>query len=388
MSRKKLLPEFQLGRSSHSNLQRQSSRVSTYSVTPSDLTRIQNDSSILPSAPTPGQMLYNSEEHHDVIFMVGKGENIWRFPCHSFILYEASPAFQSLLFWEVANRDNVRTLTVEDVEPEVFEKLLRFVYCGADEASPTSVRMALQLFATSKKYNVQKLSTICLCYLHNHVTEKNVLEVLTYLKPFFANNSYDDEQNLQNELFLKCFTLIDVYAEFVLSTSDFENLDSKVVMDIVIRDTLQVKSEVTVFRALNRWACQEAKRQKRELTSMNKRATLGNLLYCCRYLVMSMQEFCGGPATSGVLSDEEKNILMAHLNGDASILLPEQLRDRKLAIKRRESPFQITNPPSLKSSIRNSPDSQSSCPVKNKKKCKKLLKGLESILIHVIQLLD
>ncbi|XP_022252307.1 BTB/POZ domain-containing protein 2-like isoform X2 [Limulus polyphemus] len=389
MSRKKLLTESQLGRSSHFNLLRKSRHFSTSSVKPSDITKIQTDDSALPTAPTPGQVLYNSEEQHDVIFMVGKGENIWRFPCHSFILRDASPAFQSLLICEVTNWDRVLTLTVEDVEPHVFEKLLRFVYCGAEDVSPTSVQMALELFAASKKYNIHKLSTICLCYLYDHVTEKNVLEVLTYLKLLFATNSYDDEQNLQNELFLKCFTLIDVYAEFVLSTSDFDNLDSDIVMDIVIRDTLQVKSEVTVFKALIRWACQEAKRQKIELNSMNKRATLGKLLYCCRYLVMSMQEFCGGPAMSGVLTDEEKDILIAHLNGDSSIPLPEQLSDRKLAIKRCELSVQLTNPPPpLKGTTRNSPDSQSSCPVKNKKKCKKLLKGLESILIHVIQLLD
>ena len=55
------------------------------------------DSSV-PSAPSPGLVLFNSEEHSDIVFNVGvANESTWRFPAHSFIVAEASPVFESIV---------------------------------------------------------------------------------------------------------------------------------------------------------------------------------------------------------------------------------------------------------------------------------------------------
>ncbi|XP_076311019.1 BTB/POZ domain-containing protein 2-like [Tachypleus tridentatus] len=345
------------------------------------------DYSPLPSAPSPGQVLYNSEDHCDVILLVGQGEKCWRFPGHSFILRSASPVFQSLLACEVTNEDSVTVLRIENVEPHIFEILLRYVYRGADEVYLNSDQTTMQLLTASKKYLLQELSTICLQYLCDNVTKENVLGILSYLKKLSGSNGHDEGQNLQNELLNKCVSIIDYHGDHVLLSGDFENLEKDIVMDIVTRDTIQVQSELTVFNALMNWACQECKRQKIELTPMNKRAVLGKLLYYVRYLVMSLEEFSLGPAISGVLSDEEKNSLMKRLKGESLCPLPDQLSGRRQTIKRQGPAVSVgtTGPTAAGSSATPQPP----CKTKKKKKAtQKLVEGLGDFFIYAIQLLD
>ncbi|XP_013786433.1 BTB/POZ domain-containing protein 6-like [Limulus polyphemus] len=344
----------------------------------------------LPSAPSPGQVLYNSEDHCDVILLVGQGEKCWRFPGHSFILCSASPVFQSLLAREVTNGDSVSILKIEDVEPCIFEILLRYVYRGADEVNLNSDQTTMQLLTASKKYLLQELSTICLKYLCDHVTKENVLGILSYLKRLSGSSGHDEGQNLQNELLNKCVSIIDAHSDYVLLSGAFENLEKEIVMDIVARDTIQVHSELTVFNALMNWACQECKRQKIELTSMNKRAVLGKLLYYVRYLVMSLEEFSLGPAISGALSEEEKNSLTKRLKGDCLCPLPDQLNGRRQTIKRQGSAVAVSTTGSCHLGAAGpSAISQPPCKTKKKKKAtQKLVEGLGDFFIYAIQLLD
>ncbi|CAG2111666.1 unnamed protein product, partial [Medioppia subpectinata] len=81
---------------------------SSVSSTPS-LPMAPNESSVVvthqPSAPSPGLVLFNSEEQSDIVFLVGEDEaNIWRFPAHSFIVENASPIFKAIV--DSTDREN------------------------------------------------------------------------------------------------------------------------------------------------------------------------------------------------------------------------------------------------------------------------------------------
>ena len=82
----------------------------------------------LPSAPSPGLVLFNNEEQSDLIFLVGKDEkNPWRFPAHSFILEDASSFFKAIAS---ANREKflgneATEIRVNWCEPETFEAILK-----------------------------------------------------------------------------------------------------------------------------------------------------------------------------------------------------------------------------------------------------------------------
>ncbi|XP_013787394.1 BTB/POZ domain-containing protein 2-like [Limulus polyphemus] len=343
----------------------------------------------LPSAPTIGQILYNGEDQSDVIFMVVQGEKCWRFSAHCVILSSASSFFRSILERKKTRIDSVINVEIKHIQPHIFDTILKYIYRGAEEVCLNSTETTMQLLSASKKYLLHELSAICFRYLQDHVVKENVLKVLSCTKDLFASSSHEKEQNQQNELLTICFHIVDTHTQYLLQENDFENLEEYIVKDIVARDTISVQSEVMVFNALIRWACQECKRRKMEVTSINKRVILGKLLYSVRYLVMSLDDFSLGPAISGVLSDEEKNGLMARLKGDFSCPLPDQLNGRQLRTTRK-GPFVSVNTthPCHLAVVTNSEASLRSYSRRKKKTIKKLVQGLTDALVYVFRLLD
>lgn len=82
----------------------------------------------LPSAPSPGLVLFNNEEQSDMVFLVGKEENkLWRFPAHSFILEDSSPFFKALATArkEKAANNERTEIRVNWCEPETFHAILK-----------------------------------------------------------------------------------------------------------------------------------------------------------------------------------------------------------------------------------------------------------------------
>lgn len=86
----------------------------------------QSDSKLdLPSAPSPGLVLYNNEEQADLAFLVGQNDSqLWRFPAHSFILEDASSFFKALA---TTVKDNTETkeIRINWCEHDIFDMILK-----------------------------------------------------------------------------------------------------------------------------------------------------------------------------------------------------------------------------------------------------------------------
>lgn len=68
-----------------------------------------------------------------------------------------------------------------------------------------------------------------------------------------------------------------------------------------------------MFNAVKRWSTRECKRQRLELTSENRRRVLEGAQYLVRYLIISKEDFKAGPYTSGLLTSEEAEAVLANL---------------------------------------------------------------------------
>ncbi|XP_013771750.1 BTB/POZ domain-containing protein 6-like [Limulus polyphemus] len=341
-----------------------------------------------PSAPSFEMMLFNSEEQSDVVFLVGEEPDIWRFPCHLHVLSTMSPVFRSLPIYDFTSSSKV-VLTVTDIKPYAFENLLRFLY--TKEATFASVEAALHTLYAANKYIVLELSALCFRFLSRNVSEENVLHVFQYMMRNVVTSTHSELTNLQDEVMMKCFYLLDEHAETILKSEDFLSLDETTVYDIVSRDNLQLSSERVVFNALLSWACQECKRQRQELTSENKRRVLGQLLYCVRYLVMTLEEFAQGPAASGVLNEQEVFFIIKHFSGDTSFQFFDQELGKRMSIKRqdRKLPSNSTSSPFPMSSSGFIRISRKDCSKSKKQSVsKKMFRCLGSFIIYVIQLID
>lgn len=86
----------------------------------------QND---LPSAPSPGLLLFNSEELSDIVFNVGIDANAWRIPAHSFVVSGASRVFEEIIASKKIDQFDYSTDKKPEVgvycQPDVFHAMLR-----------------------------------------------------------------------------------------------------------------------------------------------------------------------------------------------------------------------------------------------------------------------
>lgn len=359
-----------------------------------------------------------------MVFLVGQRPNQWRFPGHSFILSTASPVFQNMISSSessVQNRSEtninatandslkmIRNVEILDTAPDVFESILRFVYTST--MSLANVSHVLRLYQEAKRYQIIELVIMCLSFLLENINEENVLEIVSHLQSPRRRCPVIDEQcnNLQNEVTIRCFDVIDRCAESVLSSELFADLEHDILVLILKRDTLCVRSEMTVFEAATRWSCQECKRQQLELLPSNKRDCLGKALLYIRFLVMNPHEFQSGPGASGLLQDEEREAILSKLSGDGSIPLPDDMRGRRMDNRRpfpKGAGIEATSKRRpLGRSFSFSPSSDQTLPgqsrshrplcrknsvdPKARSASKKVLKGIEDLFVCLIQLLD
>lgn len=373
-----------------------------------------------PSAPSPGHLFYNSEDHSDIAFIVGHEE--WRFPAHSFILGKAQNTFSALL--RTASESQLENLNARlanpegsapselpvilklpDLQPDVFELILRYLYTG--QVSFSSIDTTLRLLQPCQVYHLPQLASRCLSHISEHVNPSSVLIVLSHLlcpeiHPT-ADNECHDNDNERNELVFKCFLIVDHHADEVLQSEAFETIEHKLMIEIVKRDSLEVSSEAVVFDSVMRWACRACKRQRRELTADNKCSVLGKALFLVRYLVMTPEEFLRGPVSQGVLSREDKELFLSHLANDTTSpsLLPDRWNGWKITVRRQccqtnllpvASPHSdlpsTTNETSVSPTNSIQPVTAKRSERKKKSMSKKFLNGVGDLVICVIQLLD
>ncbi|EDW50730.1 GM14792 [Drosophila sechellia] len=85
--------------------------------------------------------------------------------------------------------------------------------------------------------------------------------------------------------------LIDMHAELQLSMPEISDLRFEELETLVKRDTLQLRSEVTLFECLATWSLAECARKHIDATPENRRTVLGPLCLTPRYLQMTASEF-------------------------------------------------------------------------------------------------
>ncbi|KAL1517347.1 hypothetical protein ABEB36_001121 [Hypothenemus hampei] len=84
---------------------------------------------------------------------------------------------------------------------------------------------------------------------------------------------------------------IDKDGDYFLKQTEFEELHYQDVLDITVRDTLRVSSELVVYSAIMRWASNECQRKGLSNEDVNMKAVLKDLIYAPRYGLMSKKEF-------------------------------------------------------------------------------------------------
>ena len=246
--------------------------------------------------------IFNNELLSDVKFIVpvsiSESESQKMIPAHKFVLAIGSPVFYAMFFGEMAETKN--SIELPDCECESLLELFRYLYTDEVNLTGSNVMHVLYL---AKKYMLPSLADKCSAYLHENLEASNVFSILPHAKKF-------DDQDLEN----RCWEVIEKHTEEAVTSDEFVTLDRSLVESVVKKKVLNVK-EAELFKAVDRWATQEIKRQGLNPDGETKRRIIGEeLLNAIRFPLMSQKEFLS-VVPNNILTTEEIFDLMKHYNG-------------------------------------------------------------------------
>lgn len=115
--------------------------------------------------------LLKSGEFSDITFNVRGRE----FRAHKLILVSRSPTFAAILQHDLSTR-LLDHLEIEDIQPEVFHQVLRFIY--TDQVENMNGEGAKELLRASEKYSLPLLKFQCEKFLIANLSEENCLATL------------------------------------------------------------------------------------------------------------------------------------------------------------------------------------------------------------------
>ncbi|XP_065207183.1 speckle-type POZ protein B-like isoform X2 [Planococcus citri] len=118
---------------------------------------------------TSMEHLLHSQDSIDVKFSLD-GKN---FGAHKLILSARSPVFAAM-FKHNMLENQLNEVKISDINPEVFEEFLRFLY--SDKIS--DLRMARDLLVAAEKYNVDSLKLLCEEIMVRDLSAKNATDFL------------------------------------------------------------------------------------------------------------------------------------------------------------------------------------------------------------------
>ena len=248
------------------------------------------------------RFIFNNELLSDVKFIVpasnSESESRKMIPAHKFVLAIGSPVFYAMFFGEMAETKN--SIELPDCEYESLLELFRYLYTDEVNLTRSNVMHVLYL---AKKYILPSLADKCSAYLHENLGASNVFSILPHAKKF-------DDQDLEN----RCWEVIEKHTEKAVTSDEFVTLDRSLVESVVKKEVLNVK-EAELFKAVDRWATQEIKRQGLNPDGETKRRMIGEeLLNAIRFPLMSQKEFLAVVADSNILTTKEVVDLMKHHN--------------------------------------------------------------------------
>ena len=173
-----------------------------------------------------------------------------------------------------------------------------------------TVSNVMYVLYLAKKYMVPLLADKCTEYLRDQLEASNVFSILPPAQKF-------EDKDLER----RCWEVIEKHTEEAVTSDEFVTLERSLVESVVKRERLNVK-EVELFKAVDRWATKESKRQELTPHGDVKRRILGeDIVKAVRFPLMSQKEFVSVVFDSDILTKKEIKGMIKYYN-DVSLKSP------------------------------------------------------------------
>ena len=279
--------------------------------------------------------IFNKELLSDVKFVVpasiGESESKKLIPAHKFVLAISSPVFYAMFYGQMAETKN--SIELPDCEYDSLLEMFRYLYSDTVNLSGRNVMQVLYL---ANKYMVPSLAEKCAEYLRRNLKASNVFCILPHAQNF-------EDKDLED----RCWEEIEKQTEEALKSDEFVTIKRSLVETVVKRDVLNVK-EVELFKAVDRWATEESKRQGIPPDGESKRRLLGEeIVKEIRFPLMLEKEFASVVINSRILSLDEVGDLVKHYNGVLTSLPFAQTPRKSSSISHHCQRFGSFNQPNM-----------------------------------------
>lgn len=170
----------------------------------------------------------------DLIICVGRR----RFPCHRVILAAGAPYFRSM-FSSGMEECRKKAIEIKEIDPEVFEHTLRYIYTGQINIS---VPIAPELFTQAHMFQIASLVELCFQFFRENISECNCLGALTLADIHGHKQLYE---------FAKAFTC--AHFTTLVEEEDFLKLSFDCIGDLLKDRRLNCTAEEVVYDAAIKW---------------------------------------------------------------------------------------------------------------------------------------
>jgi hypothetical protein len=127
--------------------------------------------------------MVNDSKLADITFNVGK-KKVETIYAHKAVLIMQSKVFARMFFDYFSSPKNI---LIEDMDPDVFLEMLKFVYAGVNAVNLTTKNMTDILYGT-QKYILPELQSVCETFILEMTNDSNILEVFD-TSQYFENTS-------------------------------------------------------------------------------------------------------------------------------------------------------------------------------------------------------
>ncbi len=126
--------------------------------------------------------LVNNNKYSDFVFVVENKEIF----AHKSILSVRSKVFEAMFANDMDSQSN--RCTIDDIESEVFEQLLTFIYTGN---APKAQTMVEKLLAAAQKYEILEIKDFCANIIFKDIKNENAIQSLIIADKYKATKLLD-----------------------------------------------------------------------------------------------------------------------------------------------------------------------------------------------------
>ncbi|EXX67247.1 hypothetical protein RirG_116140 [Rhizophagus irregularis DAOM 197198w] len=192
------------------------------------------------------EKLFETEIGYDVIIHAGEGQNSKEIHAHSNILCIRSQYFRSAFSNEWAEkRDGKFIFKKPNISPQLFNIILRFIYCGNIELKNLQGPDVLELLIAVDELNINSLVSHIQEFLIEHKTEFLQQNPTGILETIYQHETFTDLWNF-------CLEKICEEPKILFSSDKFINLKAPLLELLLKRDDLYM-DEIEIWENLLKW---------------------------------------------------------------------------------------------------------------------------------------